>query len=551
MDPDRKEKLPDRQASSAFFSEQSRVGMNADRTDDDVSVKAKNDVKDIESKSKASKDHSDSGDTEGLGRKKITLGDMPAETLIHIGLTLPCREFGRFLQTNRTIHSCLNSHYVWHQRFTTRFGQTVLEDKLNSPNSNNPSKLSPPLTPRGLSQYNNHLDPVSAPSSPLPSAASSPRLNPSLPHTPPPNPSDDGSESDGNGNNGNGEGSSSSHAKRAPKGKGRRIDLRRTNMAPKEMLIDMYKQMSRLTLPAEDMMIAHMGNQFWRMIASGESRYGRLAELASVWWMDVVAVFYGVPPGRYKVQWRVKVTSDAPIVNTEFRAVLFDKHEDLNTVEEKPNTLTFKPTSKQEFIEQTDSQGGRVNKRPFRNLFKGFTTLELPGELLVEDDYRGVFVQIRNHDAWKSGLYIDYVRLVNVDEPEQRKESLVYGFHGQRVAAGNEPVDDEGEEYYPSTSSSSASSAGLLPWLQQVCGINPHTRTDPRPQFRSRAGRQFNPVQPSALLDVGARSVPVPNSTSTPVGGSTSSSQGGQGQSRKAVDEEGQPVERPDACLPL
>lgn len=82
-----------------------------------------------------------------------------------------------------------------------------------------------------------------------------------------------------------------------------------------------------MTLPAEDMMIAHMGNQFWRMITSSESKYGKLAELASVWWMDVIAVFYGVPPGRYKVQWRVKVTSDAPVVKTEFRAVLFEKHE--------------------------------------------------------------------------------------------------------------------------------------------------------------------------------------------------------------------------------
>ncbi|KAG0376934.1 hypothetical protein BGX24_006976 [Mortierella sp. AD032] len=516
----------------------------------------KNDVMDIKNNNNNStkdkdKDTEDTNDTDDMGRKKKTLGDMPAEVLIQIGLALPCREFGRFLQTSRTIHSCLNSHYVWHLRFTTRFGQTILEDKLNS---NSPSKLSPPLTPsspRGPSgnhsantsptlqqQHNNHLNPVSVPSSPLPSAASSPRLNPSQPHTPPSDSSDDGSDSDGNGNNG--EGSSSNHAKSAPKGKGRRIDLRKTNMASKEMLISMYERLSRMMLPAEDMMIAHMGNQFWRMITSEESKYGRLAELASVWWMDVVAVFHGVPPGRYKVQWRVKITSDAPVVNTEFRAVLFNKHEDHNTVGEKPNALTFRPTNKQEFIEQTDSQGSRVNKRPFRNLFKGFTILELPGELLVEDDYRGVFVQIRNHDDWKSGLYIDYVRLVNVEDSEQGKESLAYGLHGQRVAAGNEPVDDEGEEYYPSASSTSSPSTGSLPWLRQVCGINPHTRSDPRLQFRSRAGRQFNPAHPSALLDVGARSVPVPNSTSMPVGG-------GQDHNRNSVDEEGRPVERPDA----
>ncbi len=82
-----------------------------------------------------------------------------------------------------------------------------------------------------------------------------------------------------------------------------------------------------MTLPAEDMAICHMGDRYWIMIDSASSSYGKLAELRSVWWMDVVAVFYGVPPGRYKVQWRVKVTSDAPVVNSEFKAILFDKHE--------------------------------------------------------------------------------------------------------------------------------------------------------------------------------------------------------------------------------
>jgi hypothetical protein len=222
-------------------------------------------------------------DTKGKGTKdtkdiKKSLSDMPAEVLIQIGLALPCRDFGRFLQTNRTIHSYLDSHYVWHQRFITRFGQTILEDKLNPPLPNkDPSKLTPPstpLTPRFPStnsqtfhsssnnssinnsantsptlqqpqqQFDNHLDPVSAASSPLPSAASSPRLIPSAaPYTPPSESSSDvGSDSDdGNGD----EGSSSSRAKRPPKGKVRQIDLRRTNRASKAMLIDMYRQLCK------------------------------------------------------------------------------------------------------------------------------------------------------------------------------------------------------------------------------------------------------------------------------------------------------------------
>ncbi|KAI8359538.1 hypothetical protein B0O80DRAFT_233196 [Mortierella sp. GBAus27b] len=82
-----------------------------------------------------------------------------------------------------------------------------------------------------------------------------------------------------------------------------------------------------MTLPAEDMFICHMGDRYWRMIDSGSSTFGRIAQLQSVWWMDVAAVFYGVPKGRYKIQWRLKVTSDAPIINTDFRARFFEKHE--------------------------------------------------------------------------------------------------------------------------------------------------------------------------------------------------------------------------------
>lgn len=211
-----------------------------------------------------------------MDTEKKSLANLPAEVLIHIGLALPCREFGRFLQTNKTIHSCLDSKYVWHLRFATRFGQTILEDKLNTslPNNSDTVRLSLPLTPSSPRfpspnsqtfhsssnhnsnnnsantsptlqqqlQFDNHLDPVSATSSPLPSAASSPRLTPSAaPHTPP----SDSSSDDGSDTGSGGEGSSSSCAKRPPKGKARRIDLRRTNMASKEMLIDIYKQLCK------------------------------------------------------------------------------------------------------------------------------------------------------------------------------------------------------------------------------------------------------------------------------------------------------------------
>jgi hypothetical protein len=97
-----------------------------------------------------------------------------------------------------------------------------------------------------------------------------------------------------------------------------------------------------MTLPAEDMLICHMGDRYWRMIDSENSKFGRLAQLQSVWWMDVIAIFKGVPPGRYKVQWRLKVTSDAPIINTDFKATLFGKDEvSVTGVLCTPSVLSF------------------------------------------------------------------------------------------------------------------------------------------------------------------------------------------------------------------
>lgn len=89
---------------------------------------------------------------------------------------------------------------------------------------------------------------------------------------------------------------------------------------------------ARVILPAEDMDICHMGDRYWKMIEHRSSLFGKLAELRSVWWMDVAAVFHGVPPGRYRIQWRLSVTSDAPVVNSEFRVVLFDKDEVRRTI---------------------------------------------------------------------------------------------------------------------------------------------------------------------------------------------------------------------------
>ncbi|KAF9952893.1 hypothetical protein BGZ72_005852 [Mortierella alpina] len=532
--------------------------------------------------------HANQGSPEALDTipsRPKTLCEMPEEVLMHIALALPCREFGRFLQTNRQIHDCLDTHYVWHQRFTTRFGQPILQSRLRpafqtSDHSSSPRSSSPP-SPRfptntsqnNLSssnsagslgsaegnssdqrlssyfshhqQHNNHhnnQDPQHSTSSH--SGASSPY---GLSRSSSPTPAAHGDDRVALPSGGGSSGSNSSDdehedeaAKRPakPKGKGRKIDLRKTTKASRELLIELYKHYSRMTLPAEDMAICHMGDRYWIMIDSASSSYGKLAELRSVWWMDVVAVFYGVPPGRYKVQWRVKVTSDAPVVNSEFKAILFDKHEDHSAVAGRPDSILFKPRNVQEFTQHTDSQVMKADRKPFRNLFKGFTILELPGELVVEDDFQGVFLQIRNYEGWKSGLYVDYARLVDLDDPERSKDRLAASARVE--CALDEEVNDEGEEYYPTSDGPSMS------WLQNLHGINPLT-------FRSRGFRQYNPVDGSTLLDVGAGSpsaapaLPSESEAAAPAAGSSSSSSAAATTNRSRENNDGEATELPDA----
>ena len=82
-----------------------------------------------------------------------------------------------------------------------------------------------------------------------------------------------------------------------------------------------------MVVPALDLCIIHMGRMYWEMIERSDSIYGRMAELHGVWWLDVSAVFYGVPRGRYRIQWNLVLANSSPIMNTEFRAVSIDRSE--------------------------------------------------------------------------------------------------------------------------------------------------------------------------------------------------------------------------------
>lgn len=79
------------------------------------------------------------------------------------------------------------------------------------------------------------------------------------------------------------------------------------------------------------MCIAHSDKvRYWVFAQTDVSRFGTVAVLRSIWWMDITAVFYGVdlsPEARYKVQWRLRTDNESAIVGSEFRAVIFGKDE--------------------------------------------------------------------------------------------------------------------------------------------------------------------------------------------------------------------------------
>ncbi|KAF8953727.1 hypothetical protein BGZ52_004560 [Haplosporangium bisporale] len=403
-----------------------------------------------------------------------SLCEMPPDVLMHIALALPCREFARMLQTSRYIHDTINTHWIWHQRFTTRFGQTVLEPLVYSR-----TPTPPPLDNSTLTGDEHVPSPSSIPSSPT-------TENPHI-HT---------------------EGGQASEAmKPAVKGRHRKVDLRKTTEVSKDDLVALYEKYARVILPAEDMDICHMGDRYWKMIEHRSSLFGKLAELRSVWWMDVAAVFHGVPPGRYRIQWRLSVTSDAPVVNSEFRVVLFDKDESTSNISTHPEAIMFKPRTVQEFTEQTDSKVTKADRKPFRNLFRGFTTLELPADLVIDEDFQNVYVQIRNHEGWKSGLYIDYVRLVDLDDPVRSKDRISSRTEDTGFNV-DEPVNDEGEEYYPSSNS----------WLGNALGVHLNITNNNRGPSRLPGGarsRAFRHV--ARLSDASAVSLsPTASAPSSP-----------------------------------
>ncbi|KAG0287225.1 hypothetical protein BGZ96_008823 [Linnemannia gamsii] len=366
-------------------------------------------------------------DDDGMAQTIATIQGIRADVLIDIALALPCREFGRLLQTNRYIHQTLDTHWVWHQRFVIRIGQTLLAAKLkqSAEEGNSSGNVLPTPTPK------NGEIPGEAPS----------------------------------------------------------CDLGETSSATKQQLIDWYRHYSRTIIPARDMVIIHMNNNNWSMEEDETSQFGEVARLSYVWWLDVSAIFHGVVPGRYYVQWNLTVNSFDCIQSTLFRAatipgheaslspfsIFISKHECHGGLwipawdNAHSNTIEFMPTTQSAFIKATNSTT--------RNRFQpGPMLLQLPNQLEVAPEHPTVFVQFKNHSDHRSKrrMLVDYVRLVSVDDPtkvfvpepvdpqwEASSNTEDDNFQGGRQFVGG----IGGGPFGNATDAGSAGGSGSFPWL--------------------------------------------------------------------------------------
>ncbi|KAF9092752.1 hypothetical protein BGX27_001729 [Mortierella sp. AM989] len=201
-----------------------------------------------------------------------------------------------------------------------------------------------------------------------------------------------------------------------------------TKVFPPEMQIAHLDDGSKAQAPP-------LGNSkavHWRLIdhpVHPQAGLPKVAELETVSWLDVTAVFQNQQAGKYKVRWRINLNGARPdpvLVGTEFRAVTFNKDEDSS--QERAPAALLKAGSVQEFMQHTDRPntvpGQPKNLEEARVLeempgydanVQGFFTLTLPGDVQVEQG-GGVVTQIRNHEGnLKSGFQIEYAQLVRSD----------------------------------------------------------------------------------------------------------------------------------------
>ncbi|KAI8138271.1 hypothetical protein BJV82DRAFT_631698 [Fennellomyces sp. T-0311] len=154
---------------------------------------------------------------------------------------------------------------------------------------------------------------------------------------------------------------------------------------------------------ANDM--ARSNASFFRTEKTQESIYGAVVEMTSVCWYDTWGVIEGVPPGRYRLQWRKRISRSAYVdepLDYVARALRDGEGEQSELRYTAPSAFFYRD----------------------KNVANGnWMIWTIPGEFVIKDEWGFTDVRVSNEKRtnwWKSSIAIDWVRLIPINQVDSR-----------------------------------------------------------------------------------------------------------------------------------
>ncbi|KAG0287224.1 hypothetical protein BGZ96_008822 [Linnemannia gamsii] len=171
------------------------------------------------------------------------------------------------------------------------------------------------------------------------------------------------------------------------------------------------------------MYICHR-DTYWKFISDNKSPYGLVAKLEEgLWLLDVSANLYGVLPGRYRVQWGLSLSNNSCASGVQFRVAAFSRDEIPEWHNEAMNSIEYTPKTVRHFLHHINSSHKEDIDPSSPSSYKAMTFIfQLPQVLVVDKDKPTLFVQMRDHGTYRSGLTVLFVKLVPAGEEEEDDE---------------------------------------------------------------------------------------------------------------------------------
>ncbi|KAL0081151.1 hypothetical protein J3Q64DRAFT_1756802 [Phycomyces blakesleeanus] len=173
-----------------------------------------------------------------------------------------------------------------------------------------------------------------------------------------------------------------------------------------------YLKKATLRLSAvDDMEISHMNTEYWETEETESSIYGHVAKLNLVCWFKMIGNLESVPPGEYKVQWRMRVVSNSGWTDSfKFRVSLKEIY-DNDPITDDTHCMPF------EFYENPTIVGC------------GWIVITLPGRFVINKKLGFSKVYFSHDDItspWKYDLEFDWVRLIPISPTAKYDDSKLY-----------------------------------------------------------------------------------------------------------------------------